>query len=210
MARGFNPIRTTGALAALAADLRALMKESGLTYRQMAERCARSQGPLSSAADGVHLPTWATVEAYVTACGGNPAAWRARYLAAKQEFSASHNGAGEPVLVETVRLRPNPPSPFDARSPEDFIDLLHQVRMWAGEPSWRVLAGKMGVPTSTLHSMLHRDTLPAAGLLKRFLHACGADNADDWMLTRMRLAYAQDRARRRPTSRPVPTIRKRI
>ena len=145
----------------------------------------------------------------MSACGGNPAAWRARFLAAQQEVSASHNGAGESAVVEIVNgRRPNPPSPFDARSPEDFIDLLHQVRMWAGEPSWRVLAGKMDVPTSTLHSMLHRDKLPPTGLLRRFLRACGVDS-DDWMQVRIQLATAQDRARRRPTSRPAPMTRKR-
>lgn len=95
MARHDNPIHATGALAELANELRTLRRRSGLTFRQMAEHCDRSIGPLSRAASGQWMPSWKTVEAYVTACGGNPQDWQALFLAAQEEPPGVSGQAGE-------------------------------------------------------------------------------------------------------------------
>jgi Helix-turn-helix domain len=68
-----------GPLVSLALGLRELRRAAGNpSYREMARRVHRSQTALSEAAGGIQAPTWDTVEAYVKACGGDPADWRTR------------------------------------------------------------------------------------------------------------------------------------
>lgn len=69
-----------GPVQAFAAELRALRAQAGNPkYLQMARRAGRSRTALAEAAGGDHLPTWETVEAYVMACGADPAPWRIRW-----------------------------------------------------------------------------------------------------------------------------------
>ncbi|MBC3839323.1 helix-turn-helix domain-containing protein [Streptacidiphilus sp. 4-A2] len=69
---------SSGPVAEFAARLRALRQASGNpTFATMSRRAHRSVSVLSEAAGGVELPSWATVEAFVHACGHTDAAhWR--------------------------------------------------------------------------------------------------------------------------------------
>lgn len=76
-------------------QLRALRVAAGSPkYLQMARRTGRSRTALAEAAGGDHIPQWETVEAYVRACGGDPAEWTARWEQARD--AASRNARGTP------------------------------------------------------------------------------------------------------------------
>ncbi|GIG85892.1 hypothetical protein Pen02_08280 [Plantactinospora endophytica] len=63
-----------------AAGLRLLREKAGSPgYRELARRAHFSATTLSEAAGGRRLPTLAVTLAYVTACGGDPAEWEARW-----------------------------------------------------------------------------------------------------------------------------------
>ena len=69
-----------GPVQAFAAELRKLRQEAGSPkYLQMQRLSGRSRTALAEAAGGDHLATWETVEAYVSACGGDPAEWATRW-----------------------------------------------------------------------------------------------------------------------------------
>jgi hypothetical protein len=90
---------------AFAAELRRVRDAAGNPkYLQMARATGRSRTALSEAAGGDHLASWETVEAYLAACGQDPAAWRERWEAVRARVRPERPRAGEP-----------PPSPPPAR-----------------------------------------------------------------------------------------------
>ncbi|WP_307678348.1 hypothetical protein [Streptomyces sp. V4I2] len=69
-----------GAVQRFAYELRKLRDEAGTpTYRAMAQGAGYSPPTLSAAASGERLPTLPVLLAYVTACGGDPREWEARW-----------------------------------------------------------------------------------------------------------------------------------
>ncbi|MGW1377467.1 nSTAND1 domain-containing NTPase [Streptomyces sp. NPDC002446] len=75
-----------GPVQRFAFELRKLRQEAGgLSYRVMAERAQYSITALSQAAAGEKLPSLPLVLAYVTACGGDTAAWERRWHEAVHE-----------------------------------------------------------------------------------------------------------------------------
>ncbi|MGI5518371.1 hypothetical protein [Streptomyces sp. CA-106131] len=67
-------------LVTFARDLQALRKKAGdPPLAMMAEHSGLSTATLSNAHAGRKLPTWATVNGYVLACGGDPEHWSARW-----------------------------------------------------------------------------------------------------------------------------------
>ncbi|WP_229783431.1 helix-turn-helix domain-containing protein [Pilimelia anulata] len=91
---------TAGPLAALAHDLRRLRAAAGNpTYRALATRAGYSATTLSEAAGGSRLPTLEVLLAYVGACGGDPAAWRARWHAVAAAGSPPTPAAGGPAAA---------------------------------------------------------------------------------------------------------------
>lgn len=85
-----------GPIQALAGELRELRQRAGSPkYLQMQRRTGRSRTALAEAAGGDHLPTWETVEAYVRACGEDPARWRARWAQAR-DAARSQRGHAAP------------------------------------------------------------------------------------------------------------------
>src|SRR4051794_30280722 len=92
--RSLDP--SSGPAAAFAMQLRALRVAAGSPkYLQMARRTGRSRTALTEAAGGDHVPQWETVEAYVRACGGDPAEWTTRWEQARA--AASRNARGMPL-----------------------------------------------------------------------------------------------------------------
>jgi Protein of unknown function (DUF2690) len=83
----------TGPVAQFADGLRELRRSAGSpTYRQMAGRVHYSAAALARAASGISLPTLDLALAYVTACGGDQDAWRARWRSAAQQAEMAGNG----------------------------------------------------------------------------------------------------------------------
>jgi hypothetical protein len=76
-------------LARFAFDLRELRRAAdGISYRELAKRAHFSRTALSQAASGGELPTLPVTLAYVRACGGDTAAWEARWRALAESGSA--------------------------------------------------------------------------------------------------------------------------
>ncbi|MFF4801220.1 helix-turn-helix domain-containing protein [Streptomyces sp. NPDC001351] len=69
-----------GPVQRLAHELRELRRAAGgPSYRTMAKKAGFAPTTLSQAATGDRLPSWAVVEGYVRACGGDPAEWEPRW-----------------------------------------------------------------------------------------------------------------------------------
>lgn len=86
-----------GPVAAFAYDLRRLRQEAGgPAYSTMARRSAAySVTTYSRAAGGERLPTLPVVLAYVAACGGDPAAWEARWRRASEDVAAGRSSRAD-------------------------------------------------------------------------------------------------------------------
>jgi hypothetical protein len=88
-----------------AAELRQLRERAGNpTYLKMHRACGkiRSKTALSEAAGGDHLPTWETVEAYVTALGANPADWLRQWEDAQDQERCRRDRGPAPAVAEQV------------------------------------------------------------------------------------------------------------
>src|SRR5215469_529942 len=124
MSRHEKPIDSPlGELGAFANDLRSLRNGvPDLSYRRLAALTDYSPSTLARAASGITLPTLEVVLAYVTACGGDAEAFRARWNALSRGLAA---GSLPPVpVVEPVRaVQPRPPRqlPYDVA---DFVGRL--------------------------------------------------------------------------------------
>jgi hypothetical protein len=89
-----------GPVQAFAGALRALRQDAGNPkYLQMQRQTGRSRTALAEAAGGDHLPTWETAEAYVRACGGDVAEWRARW---EQARAATRSQRGETSVADAA------------------------------------------------------------------------------------------------------------
>ncbi|MEO3781277.1 tetratricopeptide repeat protein [Micromonospora sp. B11E3] len=102
-------------LHAFAARLRQLRAAAGNpTYAAMARRAGRSQTALAGAAGGTQLPTWDTVTAYVTCCGGDPddflSAWE--HLRDLRDGTALPEPATRTDPVSGLANLPRPPVPI--------------------------------------------------------------------------------------------------
>ncbi|MCX5055712.1 hypothetical protein OG895_19875 [Streptomyces sp. NBC_00201] len=97
MGRPERPVDpSAGPVARLAHELRQLRSAAGSpSYRAMAKVAGFAPATLSQAAAGERLPSLAVVEAYVRACGGDPAAWRPRWQEAEREVE--QEAGREPV-----------------------------------------------------------------------------------------------------------------
>lgn len=97
MARPERPLDPQdGPIQAFAVELRKARAEAGNpTYLKMARQTGRSRTALGEAAGGDHLATWDTVDAYLTAVGQDPQAWRSRWEAVRQHLDATR----EPTLI---------------------------------------------------------------------------------------------------------------
>ena len=100
---------SAGPVPAFAAELRKLRLDAGNPkYLQMARLTGKSRTALAEAAGGDHLPTWETVEAYVTACGADPLPWRLRWEEVDEQLrprrqSADRRPAGQDRTAPGVR-----------------------------------------------------------------------------------------------------------
>ncbi len=97
-----------GPLVEFARDLRALRTRAGTPkFATMARRTGRSKTALADASAGQHLPRWETVEDFVRACEGDPAAFYDRWFALRSR-------TGEPAVADPAVADPTAPAPDPA------------------------------------------------------------------------------------------------
>ncbi|GAA3720375.1 hypothetical protein GCM10022224_102970 [Nonomuraea antimicrobica] len=72
------------------------------------------------------------------------------------------------------------PDPLSARTPAEFVELLKQYRIWAGEPSYReiVRRARKAFGASTLCEALKSSHLPPEKLVRAFVWACSGSEED--------------------------------
>jgi hypothetical protein len=81
------------------------------------------------------------------------------------------------------------PDPGAAHAPAEFMDALRTYRIWAGEPSYRVMENVIRnqcsrhYASSTLHSALTGSDLPALPLVQAVIVACGGSDAHQQTFT---------------------------
>ncbi|MFE0581069.1 helix-turn-helix domain-containing protein [Streptomyces sp. NPDC058874] len=171
------------AAAALAQWLAALRRRSRLTHRQMSGLLAEhgrsvTHTTLWRAEQGVGLPRWATVEAFVTVCRGDVR------RAARLWRSAAH-GRCCPACHSPHRRPARRPLPL-VTEPVHLLQAMRAVRTTAGEPTLRAMASRHAVagtpvsylPRSTLHDILSGRRVPTLDQLRLFLKACDTPPAD--------------------------------
>jgi hypothetical protein len=87
-----------------------------------------------------------------------------------------------PVVPDTPGLNLCP-DPGGARTAAELMGVLRAYRTWAGQPSYRFMAGviknqgERPYAPSTLHAALSRNELPVFPLIQAVLKACGASEA---------------------------------
>jgi transcriptional regulator with XRE-family HTH domain len=91
VSRPERPIDPLWPLASFASGLRALRQKRGYTYKELAGITHYSRAALSTAAGGKRLPSWELTRAYVLACGGPVAEWRARW-GKERDLKRDRNG----------------------------------------------------------------------------------------------------------------------
>ncbi|MFI7398995.1 helix-turn-helix domain-containing protein [Streptomyces sp. NPDC049541] len=117
-----------GPVQRLAHDLRELRRSAGgVSYRAMAKKAGFSVTTLAKAASGERLPSLAVLQAYVQACGADPAPWEARWAEAEAlagEERQEDAGAAPPYRGLT-RFEPDDRELFFGR--DRLIDELSEL-----------------------------------------------------------------------------------
>ncbi|TMR02201.1 helix-turn-helix domain-containing protein [Actinomadura soli] len=133
----------TGPVAAFACTLRDL-RDSAVpmpTYREMAKRVHYSVTALSQAAAGRKLPTWEVTQAFVRACGADPAEWLPRWQlaaavsvtnAAAESDSADQEAQPSPESVQPPGPGETDIDPAAAQTTTQLMDALNRFRLRAG------------------------------------------------------------------------------
>ncbi|MCX5204110.1 hypothetical protein OG897_21995 [Streptomyces sp. NBC_00237] len=100
------------------------------------------------------------------------------------------------------------PDPRGARTPAEFVSLLHALKEWSGltyrELTTRAEAAGDVLPRSTVANMLSRTSVPREELMAAYARACGCAPAavEEWLTVRKELAV---RGRRKAeSSSPAP------
>jgi hypothetical protein len=101
-----KPLEGTGdPIAEFARDLRELRLRAGNpSYRQLARTAMFAPSVLSSAASGYRLPTLPVTLAFVSACGGDAAAWERRWRRVARQVMTATEPRGERVVAVQPRV----------------------------------------------------------------------------------------------------------
>ncbi|RPF37252.1 helix-turn-helix domain-containing protein [Streptomyces sp. TLI_185] len=137
-----------GPVQRLAHDLRELRRSAGgVSYRTMAKKAGFSVTTLAKAASGERLPSLAVLQAYVQACGEDPAPWEARWAEAEalagEERQEDADAA--PPYRGLARFEPDDRELFFGR--DRLIDELSELG--SGSP-FAVVFGASGSGKSSL------------------------------------------------------------
>ncbi|WP_030062463.1 helix-turn-helix domain-containing protein [Streptomyces novaecaesareae] len=172
MGRREKPIEATEpALGRLAAWLREQREQTGLTYRQLADRTNYHATTLQRAASGRSVPSWKVVEAVTRECGGD-------LKTARRKWSQANYWAHVPRPSGTRRLRA--PRRVDPEQVDSFADLrraMHEMRRKADWPSLKELdrrarARGRRLPSSTLALVLKGEAPLHKPVFLTYMEAC--------------------------------------
>jgi hypothetical protein len=85
-----------------------------------------------------------------------------------------------PVRMPDPHGCDRPPDPSGAVTAREFMDAVRAFREWVGNPSYRAMAASPGsmAAYSTLHAVLHSDSLPGLGLVVSVIYGCGGRESD--------------------------------
>jgi hypothetical protein len=110
--------------------------------------------------------------------------------------------AGEPP--PPVRGRRPVPDPTLVQSVGEFVGLLRTLKVWAGDPSFKELRRRCGVPASTLADAINpaRPRLPRLDTVRALVRACGGEAE----LARWEQAWRVVQARQQRTETPPPEL----
>ncbi|WP_030940431.1 helix-turn-helix domain-containing protein [Streptomyces sp. NRRL S-646] len=137
-----------GPVQRLAHDLRELRRSAGgVSYRAMAKKAGFSVTTLAKAASGERLPSLAVLQAYVQACGEDPAAWEARWAEAEALSGEERQEGADaaPPYRGLARFEPDDRELFFGR--DRLIDELSELG--SGSP-FAVVFGASGSGKSSL------------------------------------------------------------
>ncbi|KND41655.1 nSTAND1 domain-containing NTPase [Streptomyces stelliscabiei] len=139
-----------GPVQRLAHDLRELRcSAGGVSYRTMAKKAGFSVTTLAKAASGERLPSLAVLQAYVRACGEDPAPWEARWAEAEAEALAREGKREDddvaPPYRGLARFEPDDRELFFGR--DRMVDELSELG--CGSP-FAVVFGASGSGKSSL------------------------------------------------------------
>ncbi|MET9633691.1 helix-turn-helix domain-containing protein [Lentzea sp. NPDC006480] len=132
-----------------AADLRLLRQRAGSpTYRELSKLAHYGVTTLSEAAAGRELPTLAVTLAYVTACGGDPDEWRARW----EELAKTAEDDANPPYVGLAPFQPDDADLFFGREKlvEELLSTVHK----------RQFTGVFGASGAGKSSLLRAGLIP--------------------------------------------------
>lgn len=175
MARPMNPLPVSAApLVLFARELRALRKKAGdPPLQDMTQLCGVSPATLSKAQSGVHRPSWSAVVGYVTACGGDPKQWQARWqrlrLSAASADAAETAGAALSRWAKTGELTPPP----KVAAHGDLCELLQALLRFQGLSLRELSRRAPGYSHSSYGAMLRGKRPVKPRMLKEFLAGCG-------------------------------------
>jgi hypothetical protein len=104
MARSLRPLDASrGPVQEFAADLRKLWEETGSPpFLQMARKTGKSRTAMAEAVGGDHLPSWETLAAFVTACGGKPNEWRSKWEQVRDARALTGSREAQPEQASDV------------------------------------------------------------------------------------------------------------
>ncbi|MFI0734531.1 hypothetical protein ACH4S9_36895 [Streptomyces sp. NPDC021225] len=158
MGRKESPLDpSAGPVERFAFELRALRQSAGgLTYRAMARRTEYSTATLAQAASGDRLPSLAVALAYVTACGGDSAAWERRWQQVTDQLLCrppEEDDDAVPPYPGLRRFQPEDRERFFGRDrlTEDLVGLIRERRF----------AAVVGASGSGKSSLLRAGFIPA-------------------------------------------------
>lgn len=173
MARPMNPLPTQDSpLTAFAAALRELRRTAGSpTLQELVARTGLGRTKLSEAHSGKVFPQWATVEAYVRACGASPADWWPRWENLQRTLRAE---AAAPALARTVRnwAHSGRLVPPHIKSERELAAALNEMRRFRGLSLRDLARRRPGYSHHAYGSMLNGKSAPTVRMLLALLEAC--------------------------------------
>ncbi|AUG82041.1 hypothetical protein CFP65_7461 [Kitasatospora sp. MMS16-BH015] len=138
-----------GPVAEFALRLRALREQAGTpTFAAMSRRVHHSTTVLSEAAGGSDLPTWATVEAFLEACGeSDPGPWRDHWERARDALGEPVPPADRPTEEPATA---GPPGPVTALPSGSAGSVATAPRWWATRAAAAAAALVVGLTAGLL------------------------------------------------------------
>jgi hypothetical protein len=90
----------------------------------------------------------------------------------------SRNVTATPAVIPDAPGLDLYPTPLAATTPAELMDVLRLYWVWAGRPSYRVMAHQCGLrfAAATLHAALHSNQLPSFVMIQTIITACGGSS----------------------------------